>query len=140
MKNLISFLTGKSPSNEEELAGLFNEFKTLAENIINEPIEWENDCCFDDWDDEYQEYSNISIGISGIMMSENDKFRLTLDNDGFPCIDIYGIISPSTKLTAGFNEYDKRYKVEDQLNNILKDIQNKATGVYHKYYRQGDFG
>ncbi len=56
------------------------------------------------------------------MMSENDKFRLTLDNDGFPCIDIYGIISPSTKLTAGFNEYDKRYKVEDQLNNILKDI------------------
>jgi hypothetical protein len=74
------------------------------------------------------------------MMSENDKFRLTLDNDGFPCIDIYGIISPSTKLTAGFNEYDKRYKVEDQLSNILKDIQNKATGVYHKYYRQGDFG
>ncbi len=56
-------------------------------------------------------------------MSENDKFRLTLDNDGSPCLDIYGIISPSTKLTASFSAYDERYKVEDQLNNVLKDIQ-----------------
>jgi len=133
-QNLISFLTGATPSTEEDLADLFNEFKALAENIITDPIEWENDYDFED------EGEIVFLGISGIMMSENDKFRLTLDNDGLPCLDIYGIISPRTKLTASFSEYDKRYNVEDQLNNVLKDIQNKATGVYHKYYKPGDFG
>ena len=132
--NLISFLTGATPSTEEDIADLFNEFKALAENIITDPIEWENDYCLED-DGEI-----VFLGISGIMMSENDKFRLTLDNDGSPCLDIYGVISPSTKLTASFSAYDERYKVEDQLNNVLKDIQNKETGVYHKYYRPGDFG
>ena len=131
-QNLISFLTGATPDSEEEVADLFNEFKTLAENVIIDPIKWENDSYFED--------DYVSIRISGIMMSENDKFRLTLDNDGSPCLDIYGVISPSTKLTASFSAYDERYKVEDQLNNVLKDIQNKETGVYHKYYRPGDFG
>ena len=134
LHNIISFLSGATPNSEEEVDDLFNEFKTLAENIITDPIEWENDYDFED------EGEIVFLGISGIMMSENDQFRLTLDNDGLPCLDIYGIISPSTKLTASFSEYDKRYKVEDQLNNVLKDIQNKATGVYHKYYRPGDFG
>ena len=131
-QNLISFLTGSTPDSEEEVADLFNEFKTLADNIITDPIEWKNDSYFED--------DSVEFRISGIMMSENDKFRLTLDNDGLPCLDIYGIISPSTKLTASFSVSDERYKVEDQLKNVLKDIQNKATGVYHKYYRPGDFG
>ena len=131
-QNLTSFLTGATPDSVEEVADLFNEFKTLAENIITDPIEWKNDSYFED--------DFVEFRISGIMMSENDKFRLTLDNDGLPCLDIYGIISPSTKLTASFSVSDERYKVEDQLKNVLKDIQNKATGVYHKYYRPGDFG
>jgi hypothetical protein len=130
--NIISFLSGATPDSEEEVADLFNEFKTLAENIITDPIVWKNDS--------YIEDDDVSIRISGVLMSENDKFRLTLDNDGSPCLDIYGIISPSTKLTASFSRNDERYKVEDQLNNIFKDIQNKQTGVYHKYYRPGNFG
>ena len=97
-QNLISFLTGATPSTEEDLADLFNEFKALAENIITDPIEWENDYDFED------EGEIVFLGISGIMMSENDKFRLTLDNDGLPCLDIYGIISPRTKLTASFSD------------------------------------
>jgi hypothetical protein len=130
--NIISFLSGATPDSEEEVADLFNEFKTLAENIITDPIVWKNDS--------YIEDDDVSIRISGVLMSENDKFRLTLDNDGSPCLDIYGIISPSTKLTASFSLNDERYKVEDQLNNVFKDIQNKQTGVCHKYYRPGDFG
>lgn len=133
-QSLISFLTGSQPNSEESLIALFNEFKTLAENIIVDPIEWENDSDFED------DYVNLEIRLLGILMSENDKFCLTLDNDGLPCLDIYGIINPSTKLTASFNAYDERYNLEDQLKNVLKDIQNKQTGVYHKYYRAGDFG
>ena len=129
--NIISFLNGATPDSEEEVADLFNEFKTLAENIITDPIVWENDS--------YIEDDYVSIEISGVLMSENDKFRLTLDNDGSPCLDIYGIIAPSSKLTASFNSNDESYKFEEQLNNVFKDIQNKQTGIYHKYYRPGDF-
>ena len=46
----------------------------------------------------------------------------------------------NTKLTASFSVYNERYKVEDQLKNFLKDIQNKQAGIYHKHYRPGDFG
>ena len=56
--NIISFLSGATPNSEEEVDDLFNEFKTLAENIITDPIIWENDSYFED--------DYVSIGISGI--------------------------------------------------------------------------